>query len=176
MDIAVSNSWLSFWMLWILYLDIEVNLMSRPYPRLLVITPVCCMLLFTAGHALTLFNYPRIAFMICVLCGLAIPLTIHTIVHASFRLHIMECCCNTLWSASPLVNASACIVEMTDCSFSIFSAALHLLGLFMCLHGVTRSWIHHIETAVAHYSIRQAYAKYLDRLRYLSVARTEETE
>ncbi|KAF0685650.1 Aste57867_22486 [Aphanomyces stellatus] len=152
----------------LLYIDMEVNGMRRPYPFLLAAAPLTCIGLVITGSVVRLMPRPRLFLLMSLACIVATVFDFVAIVHASLRFTLFQACCNPQWNPDNEMNTLACASEITDCSFSIASACLHLLALFLCLHLLVHASLHHLYAAIVHHDLRLAYIRYLDRIRYVT--------
>ncbi|ETW06175.1 hypothetical protein H310_03752 [Aphanomyces invadans] len=170
---SMRNWWLCIGIAMLLYVDVAVNAIARPYPPLLMVTPIACIVLMVLGHLLAFFPRRRVSIMMSLVCMMAVILVFHTLVHASFRYSLMQSCCNPRWSAPStklaIFNSMACAMAMTDCSYSIVASILHLGSLFLCLHGMVRASVFHLEVSIEHVHLEAAFRSYMDRLRYVHV-------
>ncbi|RHZ31542.1 hypothetical protein DYB31_008676, partial [Aphanomyces astaci] len=115
----------------LVYVDVQVNAVLRPYPALFIVTPITCIILMVMGHLLARFPRRRACF--------AQP---H---QATF-------------------NPMSCAMTMLDC---ILAGVLHLGSLFLCLHGMVRASVFHVEMSIDHFHLQAVFDTYMDRLCYV---------
>ncbi|ETV64880.1 hypothetical protein H257_18308 [Aphanomyces astaci] len=171
-DDGMNNWWLCMGISLLVYVDVQVNAVLRPYPALFIVTPITCIVLMVMGHLLARFPRRRACFAMSVMCMMAVVLVVHTVVHASFRYSLMQSCCNRRWSTKQqphqaTFNPMSCAMTMLDCSYSILAGVLHLGSLFLCLHGMVRASVFHVEMSIHHFHLQAAFDTYMDRLCYV---------